>query len=144
MDFIIASLFLLVLMAYYGIAPTWGILIWPACIAMIAALALGAGRFLAALNVRYRDVKYALPFGIQTLLFLTSIIYPTRIVPEQFRPLMALNPLTGIVEACRASLLPTQAADWGMLAGSALITSIVFVLGALHFRNAERTFADFV
>ena len=141
-DLAIAAGFLLLLLPYYDIRPSWRILAWPLTIALLVILALGAGLFLAAVNVAYRDVKYALPFAIQMLLFLTPVIYPTTMVPEQFR--LALNPLTGIIETARASLLPTGTIDWGLLRTSALGTLVVFVLGAVHFRRAERTFANVV
>ena len=102
------------------------------------------GMYLAALNINYRDVKYALPFGIQLLLFLTPIIYPTSIIPEKYQGLMALNPLTGIIEACRASLLPTHSVDWKTFGISAVITAVIFVAGAVYFHRTQRSFADVV
>jgi len=99
---------------------------------------------LSSLNVKYRDIKYTIPFGIQLWLFLTPIIYPTSIIPEQFRPLAALNPLTGIIEAFRATLLPTRELDWQALLISIALTIVIFVLGALYFRKTERAFADII
>ena len=143
-DLVIASVLLVAMMVYYGIQPGWGIVMWPVSIATLVMLALGAGMFLAALNVSYRDVRYALPFGVQLLLFITPVIYPTSIIPERFRLLIALNPLSGIIQTCRASLLPTHAVDWTLLATSILITAAVSCLGIIYFSRAERTFADVV
>ncbi len=143
-DFVLASVLLAAMMMYYGIQPGWGILVWPVSMILLVILALGAGMFLAALNVTYRDVKYALPFGVQLLLFLSPVIYPTSIIPERFRVLMALNPLSGIIESCRAALLPTHSVDWKLFGASALITTLIFFLGIIYFRRTERTFADVV
>lgn len=143
-DLLVASVLLVAMMVYYGIIPSWDVLVWPAAIATLVVLALGAGMFLAALNVNYRDVKYALPFGVQLLLFLTPIIYPTSIVPERFQPLMALNPLSGIIDSCRASLLPTHAVDWGAFGIAVAVTLAIFGVGATYFNRTQRTFADVV
>jgi lipopolysaccharide transport system permease protein len=143
-DFFIATLLLVAMMAYYRIPPAWGLLVWPLSVLSLIVLTLGAGMFLAALNVNYRDVKYALPFGVQLLLFLTPIIYPTSIIPERYQGLMALNPLAGIIETCRASLLPTHEVDWVQLGTSMVITLVVFLSGAFYFHRTQRAFADVV
>jgi len=143
-DFGIASGVLLVLMLYYQVPPSWGLLLWPVLIVPLVALALGVGMIFAAVNVKYRDIKYALPFVIHLWLFLTPIIYPTSIVPERFRFLIALNPLTGIIEAFRASLLPTRQVDWGLLGLSVTITAALLALGITYFRKTERAFADII
>ena len=144
LDFLIATVLLAAMMVYFRITPGWGLLVWPIAVLTLVALALGAGMFLSALNVRYRDVKYALPFLVQLLLFLTPVIYPSSIVPERYRFLMALNPLSGIIEACRASLLPDRAIDWTQLGASIVITAMVFFLGAIYFDKTQRSFADLI
>jgi lipopolysaccharide transport system permease protein len=143
-DFAIAFVLLIGMMLYYGIPLSWGILVWPLAMTTLVVLALGAGMFLAALNINYRDIKYALPFGIQLLLFLTPIIYPSSIIPEKYQGLLALNPLSGIIEACRASLIPTHAVDWKLFGASVLITLVTFVAGAIYFNRTQRSFADVV
>jgi len=143
-DFAIASVVLGGMMWYYDIAPTWSLLLWPLLIIPLVLLACGVGMILSSLNVKYRDIKYTIPFGIQLWLFLTPIIYPTSIIPEQFRPLAALNPLTGIIEAFRATLLPTRELDVQALLISIALTIVIFVLGALYFRKTERAFADII
>ena len=100
--------------------------------------------FLGAVNVKYRDVKYTIPFLIQIGLFVTPIIYPVTFVPERFRWLLNLNPLTGIIEGFRASLLGGTGIDWQLTVISWAITFAVFVLGYLYFSKTEQLFADIV
>jgi lipopolysaccharide transport system permease protein len=135
LDFGIASLLLIGMMAYYNIQPGWALLLWPFLVILLVLLALGVGMILASLNVKYRDIKYALPFGIQLWLFITPIIYPTSVVPERFRGLMALNPLTGIIEGFRSAILPMMSVG---------LTILLFFLGMIYFSKTERTFADVV
>jgi lipopolysaccharide transport system permease protein len=99
---------------------------------------------LAALNVRYRDVKYTIPFVTQIWMFLTPIIYPSSYLPEKYRIVMTLNPLTGIVEGFRASLVGGREIDWGAVGASGAVTVIVFAVGLAYFRRTERVFADIV
>lgn len=143
-DFSIAFLVLLVMMAYYGIMPTWELLLWPVLILPLMFLALGGGMVLAALNVRYRDIKHAIPFAVQILLFISPIIYPTSVIPERYRALMALNPLVGIIDAFRATVLPTHHVDWQQLGISMLTCLGVFLVGLFYFRRAEKHFADVI
>lgn len=142
-DLAIASLLLLALLPYYGITPDWTVIVWPLAIALLVVLALGLGLFVAAINVAYRDVKYALPFAVQLLLFLTPVIYPTTLLAEH-QWVMKLNPLSGIIETCRAALLPGHAIDWAHFGLSAGITVLVFALGTTYFHAAEKRFADIV
>jgi lipopolysaccharide transport system permease protein len=143
-DFVIGSVFLIGFMVFYGIPVGWNLLLWPILVVPLALLALGLGAFLAALNVKYRDVKYAIPFGIQLLLFITPIIYPSSVFPERFRWLLALNPLTGLVEAFRYAVSPTYPVDWHALALSLAVTLIVLVLGIAYFKRTEKAFADII
>jgi lipopolysaccharide transport system permease protein len=143
-DFAIAFVILFALMFYYHITPGIGLLLWPILMIPLVLLALGIGMILASLNVKYRDIKYAIPFLIQTFLFVTPIIYPTSIAPERFRFLLALNPLTGLIEAFRASALPTKTLDWRLLGLSVGITLVIFVVGAAYFRKTEKEFADVI
>ncbi|HLG17595.1 MAG TPA: ABC transporter permease [Blastocatellia bacterium] len=143
LDFAIAAVLLVGLMAYYGFAVTWALLILPSLLALTTLLALGVGMWMAALNVKYRDVRYALPFLIQVWFFVTPIIYPSSLVPEEWRWLMVLNPLTGIIEGFRASLFG-RPFDLQAIGFSAVF-SVVMFLYALHtFRRLERSFAELV
>jgi lipopolysaccharide transport system permease protein len=110
---------------------------------LLALLATGVGMWMSALNVKYRDVRYALPFLIQLWMFATPIIYPASLVPQQWRWLLALNPLTGIIEGFRAALFD-RPLDWLALTLAALVTAGVFVYAAFAFRRMEARFADVI
>jgi len=147
-DFGIAFLVLVGLMVYYGIAPTPAAVLLPAFLLLAMLTALGFGLWLSALNVRYRDINYLIPFLVQVWMYLTPVIYDSTLIPERFRFLMGLNPMTGVVEGFRWALLGPQLADThppGVLFGiSTAITLLVLVSGAVFFRITERTFADIV
>lgn len=143
-DFAIASVVLVGLMVFYGVPLSWRLLLWPLLAVPLVLLAFGIGMFLAALNARYRDVKHAIPFVTQLWLFVTPIIYPSSIVPERVRLLLALNPLTGLIEGFRASILPDRHVDWRLLIVSFGLTLGIFALGAWYFRRTERIFADVI
>jgi lipopolysaccharide transport system permease protein len=143
-DFFIATLVGIGLMAYAGICPEWGILLWPFLAVLTALISLGVSLILSALNVRFRDVKYVIPFLIQIWLFLTPIIYPTSIVPEKFRFLSYLNPMAGVIDAFRASALPGKDITWGSLGISLAIGTVIFIIGLTIFNRAERQFADII
>jgi lipopolysaccharide transport system permease protein len=142
-DFAIAFGILIVLMIYYRIAFTWSLLMLPALVLLTALLALGVGMWLSALNVKYRDIRYALPFAIQLWLFASPIIYPLTIVPARWKWLLHLNPLTGIIEGYRASLF-NRDFDWMALGLSAVITLGLLAYAAYTFRRMEKSFADIV
>lgn len=142
-DLAIAFLVLIALMIYYGVALTWGIFLVPVIILFTTLLALGVGMWVSALNVKYRDVRFALPFVIQLWMFLSPIIYPSTFVPEKWRWLLTLNPLTGLIDAFRASLF-AKPLNWSALAISIGITLAILVYAAYVFRRMERSFADIV
>jgi lipopolysaccharide transport system permease protein len=119
-------------------------LLWPLLTLPLVLLTFGLGAFLAALNVKYRDVKYVIPFGIQLLLFMTPIIYPASIFPERFQWLLACNPLTGIIEGFRHVLVPAYPLPWGTVGLSLAVTGAVLALGLLYFKRTETAFADIV
>ena len=147
-DSAIAFIALIVLMIGYGIVPTAGLLLLPALILLAMATALGFGLWLAALNVHYRDVGYLLPFLIQIWMYVTPVVYGSNLVPERFRFLLSLNPMTGVVEGFRWALLGTAAVqDYlsaPLLGISMAISLLALVTGAFFFRSTERTFADIV
>lgn len=144
LDFFIGSLLMVGLMVYFHVTPSWKLLLWPVLVALMFALALGIGMFLSAVNVKYRDVKYAVPFAIQLWMFLSPIIYPTSMVPARFRWLLLLNPLSGLIEGFRGSLLVTRAIPWESLGISALLTMLILVSAALFFKRSEDVFADII
>src|SRR5881398_295884 len=114
-DFCIAFVILLLMMAYYGIAPTWAVVTLPAFILFAIATALGVGLWLSALNVKYRDVRYTITFLVQFWLFATPVAYASSIVPERWRPLYGLNPMAGVVEGFRWVLLGKSQAPGALL-----------------------------
>lgn len=143
-DFAIAFLVLIGLMIYYGIGFSWAILMMPVVLGLATLLALGLGMWLSALNVKYRDIRYAIPFMIQLWMFVSAVFYPLGIVPERWRWVLLMNPLTGIVENFRISLFAHKSFDWTALGVSAAVTLFVLVYSLYAFRRMERTFADIV
>jgi lipopolysaccharide transport system permease protein len=143
-DFVIGTVFLAGFIVYYDIPIGWNLLLWPLLVVPLALLAFGLGAFLAALNVKYRDIKYAIPFGIQILMFMTPIIYPSSIFPEQFRWLLALNPLTGLIEAFRYALVPSYTVHWDVLGLSLAVTVAAVAIGMAYFKRTEKAFADII
>lgn len=141
-DFAISFAVLLVLMAIYGIAPTLAILTIPLFILLAVATALAAGLWLSALNVKYRDVRYTIPFLSQFWLFLTPVAYPSSLIPEKWRVLFGLNPMAGVAEGFRWALLGEKEAPGPMLIVSIAIVAVLLVTGLYYFRRLEATFAD--
>lgn len=143
LDLAIASLLLIPLLIYFQITLTWRILLLPLFAGLVALLALGVGMILSALNVKYRDVRYALPFLVQLWLFASPVIYPSSLVPANWRWLLSLNPMTGLIEAFRASLFGHRFDPTTLLPGVA-ITLVILVLSFFAFRRVEDSFADIV
>lgn len=143
-DFFIAFGVLIVLMVYYGVSITWSIVMLIPLVALTTLLALAVGMWTSALNVKYRDIRYALPFVIQLWMFVSPVIFPSSFVPQKWRWVLALNPLTGIIEGFRAALFGRKPFDWIALASSTAITLVLLVYAAYTFRRMERSFADIV
>ena len=143
-DFSISFTVLLALMARYGVRPT-SHLVWLPCLLLLAFVtSLGVGLWLSALNVRFRDVKYALPFIIQFWMFATPIAYPSSLLGKSGRLVLALNPMVGVVEGFRWALLGAKTAPGPLMAVSALAAVVVLTGGAFYFRRMEKSFADVV
>lgn len=142
-DLAIAFGLMAVMMIWFGVAPTLSLLLLPLLVVLTALLATGVGMWMSALNVKYRDIRYALPFVIQLWMFASPIIYPATIVPEKWRWALALNPMTGIIDGYRAALFG-RPPDWKALAISAGVTMCALIYAAYHFRRMEKTFADVV
>lgn len=142
-DFAFATLVYVGILVYYHFQPTLtGVLLTPFLLLLTWMTAYGLGTLIASLNVKYRDLRYALPFFIQLLLFLTPVIYPVTLIGEKYRWLMALNPMTGIIDAARAGILGNRPIDWSLLITAALISTSLLLIGVFIFRRTERTFAD--
>ena len=143
LDFVVAFVLMAILMVWYGVFPGVGILILPVLVFLTSILAIGAGMWMSALNVKYRDIRYALPFLIQLGLFVTPIIYPLSFVPEKWRWVLSLNPLAGQIEAYRSAFFGLPF-DWASLGISAVITVALLIFAAYNFKQMERSFADIV
>ena len=144
LDLLIAMSVLAVMMAYYRMPPGWGIILLPVLILLTFLCAVGVGLWLAALNVQYRDVQYVIPFIVQIWLFVTPVIYPVSLVPASYRWLLSFNPMGGLINAYRNSILGHQPIDWLMLGISGCVIVSVFVSGLYYFRKVEKTFADVI
>lgn len=142
-DFGIAFGVLLLVMAGYGMYPTPHVLwILPLVLAIVSMTAMGAGSWLAALNVQYRDVRHVSPFLVQIWMYASPIVYSIALVPESYRTAYALNPLAGAITGFRAALLGTPAPTWTQLGLSTVGAVAILVAGTLYFRRTERVFAD--
>ena len=144
LDFFIAMLVLCVLMIFYRFLPGMGILLFPVLIGLTFLCAVGVGLWLSALNVEYRDIRYAIPFLIQLWMFVSPVIYPVSMVSQRYQWLLALNPMAGVINAYRASLLGHQSIDWFLLGISTATIIFLFLSGMYYFRRMEKTFADVV
>jgi homopolymeric O-antigen transport system permease protein len=143
-DFAIAFAILIGMMLFYGVAPTMRVA-WIVPLLLLTFIsALGVGLWLSALNVKYRDVRYALPFLTNLWLFATPIAYPSSLLDASWRWVYALNPMVGVVEGFRWALLGSRTAPEPMLAASSVAALAILVGGALYFRRMEVTFADIV
>jgi lipopolysaccharide transport system permease protein len=143
-DFSIAFVLLLLMMVYYSVTPTWNLVYLPLFILLLIATVLAMGLWLSSLNVRYRDVRYAIPFLTQFWLFATPVVYPTSMVPEKWRILMGLNPMAGVVEGFRWALLGAPAPHIPMLLASLVCVGFLLVAGLVYFRRMEHSFADVI
>jgi lipopolysaccharide transport system permease protein len=142
-DFAIAFVILILMMAYYGFVPTIAIVFLPAFILLALLTSLSVGLWLSALNVKYRDFQYTLPFIIQLWLFASPVVYPSSMLPEQFQLLYALNPMVGVIEGFRWALLGTNPPG-GMILVSTSVVILLLVGGLFYFKRMEQYFADVV
>ena len=143
LDFAVAFLLLFPLLLYYRVAVTWRIVTLPLFVLLLTLLALAVGSWLAALNVRYRDVRYALPFIIQLWLFASPVIYPASLMPPRWSWLLALNPMTGIIEGFRASLFG-RAFNQAAVSSAIVITFLLLLASFFIFKRVEDSFADLI
>ncbi len=143
-DFALAFLMLLAMMVYYGLRIGPGVLLLPLLLLLAFTAALGAGLWLSAMNVQFRDVRYAVPFLTQIWLFATPVAYPSSLLHEPWRTVYGLNPMVGVVEGFRGALLGTSVGSVGMIGVSAVVAAGIAVSGAYYFRRTEKKFADVV
>jgi len=142
-DFAVGALVLAALAIYYGVNVTWGLLLLPVFVLLATMLALAVGMIASALTVRYRDLRHALPFLLQLWMFASPVIYPVGVIPERWRWVLALNPLTGVLEGFRASLAGTGF-DWKLVAVPAVAAPVLLAIAFYVFRRLEDTFADII
>ncbi|MCX8024127.1 MAG: ABC transporter permease [Thermanaerothrix sp.] len=142
-DFAFAFLVLIGMMIYYGYAPTLYTVLLPLFLLLALITALGVGLWLAALNVKYRDVRYLIPFLTQFWLFATPVVYPSSLLSEPWRTLYGLNPMVGVVEGFRWALLGDKPPEL-MILVSAVVSVVLLVSGLIYFRRTEDTFADLI
>lgn len=142
-DFLISFAILFGLMLHYGVHPGWGLLMVPPLVVLTIVIALGAGILLSALNAAYRDFQYVVGFLLQIWMFLTPVIYPVRFVPPKWQWLLALNPMTGVVDAYRSALLGKPVA-WWVLSVSTAVAIAGIIVGVCYFRKLETRLADIV
>ena len=142
-DFAIAFVILIGMMFYFGYPPTIRMLWLPIFIVLALLTASGVGLWLSAINVRYRDVRYIVPFLVQLWLFASPVVYSSSLLPQKFQAIYGLNPMAGVIEGFRWALLGTNPPGF-LIAVSMIIVIIVLVSGAYYFRRTEKTFADVV
>jgi lipopolysaccharide transport system permease protein len=142
LDFVIAFVLLLGMLLFYGIRPTSAVWTLPLFLILALVTALGVGLWLSALNVQYRDVRYAIPFLTLFWMYASPVAYSSTLIPAQWRALYGLNPMAGVVEGFRWALLGTGSAPGPLLLVSAAAALILFVSGLMYFQRMERTFAD--
>jgi lipopolysaccharide transport system permease protein len=144
-DFACAALILVALMFYYRVVPGLdGVLLALPMLLLAWVAATGLGTYFAALNVKYRDVRQILPFFIQALLFVTPVIYAVAFVPERFRQVIYLNPMTGVITVMRAGMIHQGSVSWSGLGISIASAVVLFVFGVFYFQRTEARFADVI
>lgn len=144
-DFVFAAVIFAGIMVYYRFIPNiTGLILLPFLLLITVFASMGIGWLLSAFNVKYRDVRYMLPFFLQLLIFITPVIYPIDIIPESYQWILTLNPMTGIIETFRASFLGTGYINWSTLGISVASTLFFVILGLMYFLKSEKTFADVI
>lgn len=141
-DFAIASVMLAAMMIYYRMAPSWNLVFLPLLILIMMGTCAGLGMFLSALAVQYRDVRHAMNFMVQILMYAAPVVWSVSKLPEAYRIWYGLYPMAGVIEGFRAALLKTAPMPWDLIGMGALSGTLCFVIGALYFRRTERIFAD--
>lgn len=143
-DFLLAFAVLIVMMLYYGIVPSINTLWLPFFLLLALVTSLGVGLWLSAMNVKYRDVRYVVPFITQFWMFATPIAYPSNLLSEPWRTLYGVNPMVGVVEGFRWALLGAKTGPGAIVIVSSITALAVLISGAFYFRRMEKSFADLV
>jgi homopolymeric O-antigen transport system permease protein len=144
-DFLISFAILLALMVWYRYSPTWHVVFLPAFVGLAIALAIGVGVWLCALNVKYRDFRYVVPFIVQFGLYLSPVGFSSSVVPQRWRLLYSLNPVVGIIDGFRWTLIRGESQlYWPSIGCSVWVTALLCLIGVWYFRKTERVFADVI
>jgi len=142
-DFSISLMLVVAVMFYYQISPTRNLVYLPLLVLLMMVIPTGIGLWFSALAIRYRDVKFAMPFVIRMLIYSAPILYPLSAIPEQYRFLYSLNPIVAVIEGYRASLLGMPM-PWESILPGSLVAALVLIFGAIYFRRMERVFVDVI
>ena len=141
-DFAIAFVILMLMMAWFSIVPTWEVVFLPLLVLLMMLTASGVGMWLSALAIQYRDVRLAIPFIAQLLMYAAPVVWPASLIPRQLRPLYGLYPMAGVIEGFRSALLATNPMPWDLILPGTLSAVLIALSGAFYFRRMERIFAD--
>ncbi len=144
-DFAVASVILIGLMFYYHVVPNVMIIVYLPILILVTFLSsVGLGCFFASVNVKYRDVRYIIPFFIQIFMFLTPVIYPISILGNKYKWFLYFNPMSGIIESARSIIFKDKPVDWYLFSSSIIVSIMLFIFGIMYFRKTERYFADII
>ena len=142
-DFGISMLIIVCIMLYYRVTPTWNLLLFPVFLLLMISIPLGIGTWLSSMAIRFRDVKQAMPFFIQMLMYTAPIVYSASSIPEEYRLIYSLNPIVGVIEGFRACLLGTPI-SWQYIVPGIFTAAILLISGALYFKRMERIIVDVI
>jgi lipopolysaccharide transport system permease protein len=142
-DFGISILILLVVMLYYRVLPTWNLLLFPLFFILMMSIPAGIGMWLSALVIRFRDVKFAMPFVVRMLIYSAPIVYSASAIPQTYRFIYSLNPIVSVIEGYRACLLGTPV-PWLFILPGIISAAIILISGAFYFKRMERVFVDVI
>jgi len=143
-DFCISLIVLFGLLIWFQVVPTFWIVLLPVLIIILMVTAIGFGLWLSAMSVQYRDIRYGLNFGVQLLMYAAPVVYPASLIPEQYRLYYALNPMVGVIEGFRSSILGTNPMPWDLIIIGTVSSCIILLSGALYFKRREKFFADVI
>jgi lipopolysaccharide transport system permease protein len=143
-DFAVSLLCMVALLIWYGVSPGWAVGLLPVAVLLTLILALGVSFWVSALNVRYRDFMYALPFFLQLWMYASPVVYSLELIPPRWQLWFAFNPMVGIIDTFRAALLGEEAANLNTVGVSGIAAAVMLVTGAYFFRRVERRMADWV
>lgn len=143
LDFTISVVVVIILMLYYRIIPTWNLVFFPVCVLFMLMISAGTGMWLSAIAIRYRDVKYAMPFVLRMLIYSAPIVYSASAIPPTYRLIYSLNPIVGVIEGFRATFLGLPM-PWEFIWPGFLTASVLFLIGAMYFKRMERIFVDVI